>query len=248
MLDKFSIGQLAAMFNINIQTLYYYDKIGLLIPSFRNTVTGVRSYSFKQVQQLSTILYLKKCGFSLEEIKDIESNLTPETARTKLIEKSEEMMKQWKEIVKLDTALHKNIKYVDNELMLVEKNKHKIMYRKKRYFLEIGGEETAYGTEDLYYYPLVVCYFGCKKVFGALFDKKNEISENEGTINTILNGNFLVEYHYGSYDTIYEHQREIMKNHPELNFTDNVYTFDIVDQMNCSKIEDFVTKMEFQLK
>ena len=149
MLEKLSIGQLAEIFKINIQTLYYYDKIGLLIPSFRNTLTGVRCYSFKQVQQLSTILYLKKCGFSLDEIKEIESSLTPETTRNKLIEKSDTIMNEWKEIIKLDTALRKKLGYIDNELEKIAKEDRKILYRKKRYYLQIGIEETAYGTEEL---------------------------------------------------------------------------------------------------
>lgn len=248
MLEKLTIGQLAAIFEINIQTLYYYDKIGLLIPSFRDSVTGVRSYSFKQVQQLSTILYLKKCGFSLAEIKEIESNLTPETTRKKLIEKSEDLMKQWKEIVKLDDALHKKLQYIDDELNIMPEEDKKILYRKKRYYLEIGVEETAYRAEALYYYPLVVCYYLRGKVFGALLENENPIGADKRPIVTIPNGSYLIAYHKGPYTTIYQHQDEIMNEYPNLEFTGDIYTFDIVDQMNCAKIDDFVTKMEFQIK
>ncbi len=248
MLEKLTIGQLANIFNINIQTLYYYDKIGLLVPSYRNTITGIRTYSFKQVQQLSTILYLKKCGFSLDEIKALEKNLTPQKAREKLIEKSNEIMKQWKEIVELDNALHKKLKYVDNELTLRKKEESKILYRKKRYFLKIGVEESAYGTQFLYYHPCVVCYFPSGKVFGAIIEKGEDLGDEKGPIITIPNGNYLIEYHKGPYTTIYEHLEKVIKSNTNLKFTGNVYTFDIVDVMNCANIEDFITKMEFQLE
>lgn len=131
---------------------------------------------------------------------------------------------------------------------MIPKEEHKILYRKKRYYLIIGGEEAAYGTEDLYYYPLVVCYFSNEKVFGALIEKNDNIGKGNGEIITIPNGKYLVEYHKGPYTTIYEHQQEIIKTNTELKFSGDIYTFDIVDQLNCSKTQDFITKMEFQLK
>lgn len=247
MLETLTIGQMAAVFRINIQTLYHYDRKGLLVPSFRDPATGRRKYSFKQVQQLSTILYLKRCGFSLEEIKEIESDLTPQKARDRFFKKSEDIMRQWREIIRWDEALHKKLGYIDHELGLRLKEEGRILYRKKRYYLEIGMEETAYGTEDLYYHPLVVSYYPTGKVFGALLEKKDSAGAADGPIVTIPNGTYLIAYHTGSYTTIPAHQEEIMGAHPELKFTGDVYTFDIVDQMNCSTMEDFITKMEFEI-
>ncbi len=248
MLERLSIGQLAAIFRINIQTLYYYDKIGLLVPSFRDSTTGIRNYSFKQVQKLSTILYLKKCGFTLDEIKEIESTLTPETTRERFSEKSENIMRQWIEIVKLDTALHKKLNYVKDEIEKISDEEGKILYRKKRYYLKIGLEETAYGTEDLYYYPCVVKYDSQGKVFGALIDKKDTNIADHGPVIKIPNGQYLIEYHKGPYSTVAEHKERIMNEHPELEFTGDMYSFDIVDQMNCANTEDFITRMEFQIR
>jgi DNA-binding transcriptional MerR regulator len=248
MLEKFTIGQLANLFNINIQTLYYYDKAELLVPYYRSPGTGLRCYSFKQVQQLSSILYLKKCGFSLNEIKEIQRNLTPQTAKEKLIQKSEEIMKQWKEIVRLDKAIHSKLAYVDEERMKIEKENAKVLYRKKRYFIKTGVEEIAYCTEYLYYHPVVVCYFPNGKVFGALLEKDDDIEIENMTVNTIPNGDYLIAYHKGPYSTIYERQEKIIQENPDLQFTGDIYTFDIIDQMNCSNQEEFLTKMEFQIK
>ena len=63
MKDLFTIGETAALFKINIRTLRYYDKIGLLTPEKVDPDTGYRYYSTKQFERLNTILYLKalKC-------------------------------------------------------------------------------------------------------------------------------------------------------------------------------------------
>lgn len=248
MLERFTIGQLASLFNINIQTLYFYDKKGILVPSSRNAITGVREYSFQQVQQLSTILYLKKCGFSLDEINETLKDLTPENTREKILEKSDVMMNQWREIVKLDDALRKKLKYTDEELNLIPKLKNTVVYRKKRYFLELGGEEAAYGTETLYYNPIVVLYSNEGKMFGALVDKNDSSIGKEEIRHTIKNGNFLITYHRGLYTGIPKFIEKVINDYPELEFSGNVYAFDLVEHMNCSNTEDYITKLELELK
>ncbi len=248
MLEKFTIGQLASMFNINIQTLYFYDKKGLLVPSNRNSMTGVREYSFNQVQRLSTILYLKKCGFSLEEINDTLSNLTPENTKERILKKSEEIMQQWSKIVKLDEALRKKLKYTEEQLSLIPKLNNTVVYRKKRHFLELGGEEAAYGTETLYYNPIVVLYSKNEKMFGALIEKNDNSFGDKEIKHTIKNGNYFISYHRGLYDGIPKYIENIIKSNPHLKFSGSVYAFDLVEHMNCSNTEDYITKLEFQLK
>jgi DNA-binding transcriptional MerR regulator len=70
MKDFFTIGELADLFAIDVQTLRYYDKIGLLIPSHRNHANGYRLYKFDQVYQVASIRYLKRLGYSLEQIRE----------------------------------------------------------------------------------------------------------------------------------------------------------------------------------
>ncbi|QVK17911.1 MerR family transcriptional regulator [Mycoplasmatota bacterium] len=53
---------------VSIDTLRYYDKIGLLSPSRRNKI---RDYSEEDVEILDTIIAMKNMLFSLEEIKNI---------------------------------------------------------------------------------------------------------------------------------------------------------------------------------
>ncbi|UQZ36863.1 MerR family transcriptional regulator [Paenibacillus sp. PK3_47] len=74
----FSIGEMSKLHNTTIQTLRYYDEIGLLVPFGVDAKTGYRTYSTEQFEQLNTIQYLKDLGFSLNEIKSHFAKRDPE--------------------------------------------------------------------------------------------------------------------------------------------------------------------------
>ena len=81
MQDLFSIGELARYQKISKQTLIFYDKIGLFRPAWVDPDNGYRYYSASQIDDLDTILIMKKIGFSLAEIRahmeryDLDSSL-----------------------------------------------------------------------------------------------------------------------------------------------------------------------------
>lgn len=70
MKEFYSIGEMAKLNYISPHTLRYYDKIGLLKPSYTNEDTGYRYYSYKDFLLLDAIQYLRHFGMSLEEIKE----------------------------------------------------------------------------------------------------------------------------------------------------------------------------------
>ncbi|MGJ0961532.1 MerR family transcriptional regulator [Faecalicoccus pleomorphus] len=63
----YSTGQFAKLANVTERTIRYYDKIGLLKPSFVMD-NGYRRYTQSDLLKLQKILSLKHMGFSLEEI------------------------------------------------------------------------------------------------------------------------------------------------------------------------------------
>ncbi|MFC6322404.1 MerR family transcriptional regulator [Companilactobacillus baiquanensis] len=66
---KFSIGEMARICNVSIQTLRYYDKIDLINPAERNPENNYRYYLIQQVFQINIIKYLQYAGLSIEEIR-----------------------------------------------------------------------------------------------------------------------------------------------------------------------------------
>ena len=64
----YTTGQLAKLAKITERTVRYYDKVGLLKPSFVMQ-NGYRKYCHEDLIKLQKILLFKTLGFSLEEIE-----------------------------------------------------------------------------------------------------------------------------------------------------------------------------------
>lgn len=67
------IGDLAKICNVTTQTLRYYDAEGILKPDITDSSSGYRFYSVDAVEKYKKILFYKELGFSLEEIKKIQT-------------------------------------------------------------------------------------------------------------------------------------------------------------------------------
>ncbi len=65
--DKFTIGELARFAGVNIQTIRYYEKRGLVEPAARSGA-GYRLYEKKVLKRLRFIRSAKGLGFTLKEI------------------------------------------------------------------------------------------------------------------------------------------------------------------------------------
>jgi len=65
----YTVGQLAKAANVNIQTVRFYDRQGILKPASR-TEAGYRIYDKEGVKRLNFIIQAKELGFSLKEIKE----------------------------------------------------------------------------------------------------------------------------------------------------------------------------------
>ena len=81
MAHYYTTGEFARMAHVTIRTIRYYDKKGLLKPSFVNE-SGYRMYSDEDFLRLQKILSLKYLGFSLKEI----SNMTIHDTSSDILE------------------------------------------------------------------------------------------------------------------------------------------------------------------
>ncbi len=64
------IGEIAERAGVNIQTVRYYERRGLLVPASR-TRSGYRMYRRAEVSRLRFIKRAQDMGFSLEEIAEL---------------------------------------------------------------------------------------------------------------------------------------------------------------------------------
>jgi len=70
MMKGLSIGQIAQKVGVNIQTIRYYERIGLIAEP-RRSGSGYRFYTEEDVEKLHFIRKAQSLGFSLKEIRSI---------------------------------------------------------------------------------------------------------------------------------------------------------------------------------
>ncbi|MCH7519350.1 MAG: Hg(II)-responsive transcriptional regulator [Candidatus Dadabacteria bacterium] len=71
-MEKITISKLAKKTEVNIQTVRYYERRGL-IPEPQRTESGYRQYSYDTVLRIRFIKRAQKLGFSLKEISELLS-------------------------------------------------------------------------------------------------------------------------------------------------------------------------------
>jgi len=71
-MDGFKIGQVAGKAHVNLQTIRYYERRGLL-PAPPRTASNYRVYSRDTVRKVRFIKRAQELGFTLDEIKELLS-------------------------------------------------------------------------------------------------------------------------------------------------------------------------------
>lgn len=66
----YSIGQMAKSGNCKVQTIRYYEQVGLLLTPQRNS-GNQRIYNVSQYKRLQFIRHSRELGFSLDQIRNI---------------------------------------------------------------------------------------------------------------------------------------------------------------------------------
>lgn len=64
------IGELAARASVNVQTVRYYERRGL-VPEPARTASGYRQYDFDALERLHFIKRAQGLGFSLDEVGEL---------------------------------------------------------------------------------------------------------------------------------------------------------------------------------
>lgn len=88
----YTIGEVAKLANLSVQTLRYYDQIDLFKPTYTDKASNYRYYKDEQIFYLDIIKSLKYIGISLEEIKKALL-LTPEELLV-FLEKQEQRIEE----------------------------------------------------------------------------------------------------------------------------------------------------------
>ena len=106
----YTIGFLAKAAQVNIETIRYYQRIGLIVEPTKPT-QGYRKYPHEILTRIKFIKRAQQLGFSLQEINDLlelgQSNC--EDVRHKAEQKLSQIDQQIKDLKRLRSTLNKLI-------------------------------------------------------------------------------------------------------------------------------------------
>lgn len=244
-------GELARLFNLNKQTLFYYDKEQLLIPEIRDADTGYRKYRFEQIYRLALICYLRKIGFSIQQIREYIEERNVEKSISVLRQRSADIRKMCGEILKTDDAIQRKIMFAEQKLRNIKLGQVTQQYYLRRAYLPLGTEETLYTKEEFYFYPTIAIYRyhpeqdRYETTFGAYLETLDAVDPAYvGSIRYIEEQRFLCYFCKGNYGSIGETIKELRLEYDHLNLSPDTYTFNIVDQFLEKDIDEYITEIQ----
>ncbi len=118
----FRIGDLSKLFHVGVDSIRYYEKVGLLHP-VRNPENGYRQYTLDDIRTMNTIRELLDLGFSTEEILKFEKD---------------------RNLSHMQVMLEKEADVIDQKIAELEKTKNEIRGRlhaiRRNLELDCSGE------------------------------------------------------------------------------------------------------------
>jgi len=105
----YKIGDITKLTGVSVDTLRYYEKIGLL-PNISRNASGIRQYDDKDISRLKFIKRAKAMNFSLDEIKQLltmreDPQHAKNSVRQLTAEKLKDVEKQVDELMTLQNEL-----------------------------------------------------------------------------------------------------------------------------------------------
>ena len=112
MQEYFTTGELSELFHVNVQTLHYYDSIGLLTPTIRDSRIGKRLYSFEQVYKFTTIRYQQKLGKTLKQIAEYMGSTDMTNILNDLKQQLDSVNQKMEELRVVGLAIEEKISFI----------------------------------------------------------------------------------------------------------------------------------------
>ncbi len=108
-MEYLTTGQLAKKARVNVETVRYYERRGL-IPEPPRRDSGYRQYSHEMVTRIQFIKHAKELGFSLKEIDELLSlRLDPKTPCLEVKKRTEAKISDIEEKIKSLQQMKKSL-------------------------------------------------------------------------------------------------------------------------------------------
>lgn len=193
--EHFTIGETSRLNNISIQTLRYYDKLGVFKPVYTDPKNNYRYYHIKQFFYLDIVKYLRSIHTPLEEIKHTILN-SPREMESFLDEQEEVIEQEFRKLELAKALLQKRKNQLKEQLEICDQGKGEVYTRniKEEKILKMATPELHPNSEP---------GFDVRK-FARLLEDEGAIMDNQyGYIYDLgPNNQNSISYNY-MYTTIF---------------------------------------------
>lgn len=107
MKDYYKINEIAKLYGIGVDSLRYYERLGILKP--RRDTNGYRLYSLKEMYKLNMIRDLRRLNFSMEQIKAYLEGQTVDNTLHLLRQEADLVQEQLRELQAKAVLLEKRV-------------------------------------------------------------------------------------------------------------------------------------------
>ncbi|MBC1435719.1 MerR family transcriptional regulator [Listeria rocourtiae] len=130
-----NIKQAAEMFSLTVDTLRYYERVGVIPPVHRNS-SGYRDYSTRDLNWIYLVKNLRKAGLSVESL--IEFATLAQLRETQNVEKAQKQV------------LRDQLKELDDKLAEMQQVRDLLVYKIETYDEHIAKFKTGeMNTENI---------------------------------------------------------------------------------------------------
>ncbi|EKY26371.1 MerR family transcriptional regulator [Clostridium celatum] len=267
----FSVGEISKLTNVPIQTLRYYDKMGLLKPDYINKQNNYRYYSINQFIKIDLLKQCKLIGLSLKEIEELlKSEITADSMielidqqRKVLDEKIKELesvksyinfledrIKETKEVEENKIFIKYNDKRIVKKYNCIIRNQRDVELNLRKVLLEAEKENWILNSEIVFETSLDILKSEDKVVYTAIMLYKHENS-TKGIDNVVLpKGKYLTMYYDDGYKNNLKYYQKMLdyieKNNIET--VGNFNEFSILSRINAKEAEKSIIQLEIQIK
>lgn len=182
MKGKFSIGEIASLFDITTETLRHYDRIDLVKPEI-NESNRYRYYDVRSLLKLSRILFLKNLEFSLSEIDTYMKNKNTNNLMKMLDEKEADidlkiqLLQNLKNKIASKKELLKSVSSDHGEVNI------KTIPKRKGIFLELNDLKDELEIKQAFKMSEPYLKFSSWLIEGQIYTSLSKIKMDKGIFN-----------------------------------------------------------------
>ncbi|MDD2495549.1 MAG: MerR family transcriptional regulator [Tissierellia bacterium] len=267
MKEYYKISEISKLYGIGIDSLRYYEKLGLLKP--RRDINGYRLYNLKEIYKLNIIRDLRELDFSMKHIKEYLDNQCIDNTINLLCEQQDFIHDQLKKLQVRKRIIQNRIAFLKNTLGIqpgvltvktlparpcVQLNEHitreeemdfvikKIHRKHESKILDLGNQSVgAYVSMDDLNKGMSSIYYS---VFFIL-DKETK------DYDFILPAGQYISYYYrGGYDQNLERMEEVIAYAKNIGccILGDPFEIYVVDNRDTIKAEEFLTEIQIRIE